>query len=95
MKTNHIISGTVSTITDIHSKIVMFSTVCGFANVADCTSIINNEGFQSTVDFGILEDKDMFEMVKCLGGHSYNCGRSCKHWSNSGEEIASSLLLGM
>jgi hypothetical protein len=44
--------------------------------------------------FGILEDNDMIEMVKCLGGHSYNCARSREDWSNSGEEIASSLLLG-
>jgi hypothetical protein len=44
--------------------------------------------------FGILEEKDMIEMVKCLGGHSYNCGRTREDWSNSGEEIASSLLLG-
>jgi hypothetical protein len=48
---------------DIHTVLA----VCGFANVADCTSIINNEGFQLIADFGILEDKDMFEMVKCLG----------------------------
>jgi hypothetical protein len=44
-------------------------TVCGFANVVDHTSIINNEGFQSIADFGILEDKDVFEMVKHLVGH--------------------------
>jgi hypothetical protein len=30
-------------------------------------SIINNEGFQLIADFGILEDKDVFKMVKCLG----------------------------
>jgi hypothetical protein len=40
--------------------------VCGFSNVVDCTSIINNEGFQLIVDFGVLKDKDMFEMVKPL-----------------------------
>jgi hypothetical protein len=48
---------------DIH----MVLAVCDFANVTDCMSIINNEGFQLIVDFGILEDKDMFEMVKRLG----------------------------
>jgi hypothetical protein len=29
-----------------HPDIHVVSTVCGFANVMDCTSIINNEGFQ-------------------------------------------------
>ena len=48
---------------DIHAVLA----ICGFANVVDHTSIINNEGFQSIVDFGILEDKDLFEMVKHLG----------------------------
>jgi hypothetical protein len=41
----------------------------------DCTSIINNEGFQSIADFGILEDKDMFEIVKCLGNRTVAAGR--------------------
>ncbi len=39
---------------DIH----MILAVCCFANVTDCMSIINNEGFQLIVDFGILEDKE-------------------------------------
>jgi hypothetical protein len=56
---------------DIHAVLV----ICGFANVVDHTLIINNEGFQSIVDFGILEDKDMFEMVKCLGNHTVVAGR--------------------
>jgi hypothetical protein len=30
-----------------HPDIHAVSTVCGFANVMDCTLIINNEGFQS------------------------------------------------
>jgi hypothetical protein len=55
---------------DIHTVL----TVCGFANVVDCTSIINNAGFQLIADFGILEDKDMFEMVKCLGSHTVAAG---------------------
>jgi hypothetical protein len=41
----------------------------------DRTLIINNEGFQSIADFGILEDKDVFEMVKCLGNHTVAAGR--------------------
>ena len=48
---------------DIHAVLA----VCVFANVMDHMSIINNEGFQSIVDFGILEDKNVFKMVKCLG----------------------------
>jgi hypothetical protein len=56
---------------DIHAVLAIF----GFANVVDCTSIINNEGFQSIADFGILEDKDVFEMVKCLGNHTVAAGR--------------------
>jgi hypothetical protein len=40
----------------------------------DCTLIINNEGFQLIADFGILEDKDMFEMVKCVGNHTVAAG---------------------
>jgi hypothetical protein len=47
---------------DIHAVLA----ICGFANVMDCTLIINHEGFQSIVEFGVLEDKDVFEMVKCL-----------------------------
>jgi hypothetical protein len=56
---------------DIHSVLV----ICGFANVMDHMLIINNEGFQSIVDFGILEDKDVFEMVKRLGNRTVVAGR--------------------
>ncbi len=56
---------------DIHAVLV----ICGFANVMDRTSIINNEGFQSIADFGILEDKDVFEMVKRLGNRMVAAGR--------------------
>jgi hypothetical protein len=56
---------------DIHSVLA----ICGFANVVDCMLIINNEGFQSIADFGILEDKDVFEMVKRLG----NCMVAARH----------------
>jgi hypothetical protein len=41
----------------------------------DRTSIINNEGFQSIADFGVLEDKDVFEMVKRLGNRTVAAGR--------------------
>jgi hypothetical protein len=56
---------------DIHPVLA----ICGFANVVDCTLIINNEGFQSIVDFGIFEDEDVFEMVKCLGNCMVAAGR--------------------
>jgi hypothetical protein len=56
---------------DIHAVLV----ICGFANVMDHTSSINNEGFQSIADFGILEDMDVFEMVKHLG----NCTVAAGH----------------
>jgi hypothetical protein len=56
---------------DIHAVLA----ICGFANVVDRMSIINNEGFQSIVDFGILEDKDEFKMVKHLG----NCKVAAGH----------------
>jgi hypothetical protein len=56
---------------DIHAVLV----ACGFANVVDCASHINNEGFQSIADFGILEDKDVFEMVKHLGNCKVVAGR--------------------
>jgi hypothetical protein len=55
---------------DIHAVLV----ICGYANVVDHTSIINNEGFQSIVDFGLLEDKDVFEMVKRLGNRTVAAG---------------------
>jgi hypothetical protein len=34
-----------------------------------------NEGFQLIVDFGVLEDKDMFEMVKRLGNRTVAASR--------------------
>jgi hypothetical protein len=55
---------------DIHAVLA----ICGFANVVDCTSIINNEGFQSIADFGMLEDKVVFEMVKRLGNRTVVAG---------------------
>jgi hypothetical protein len=59
----------------VHPDVYVVLTACCFVNVADSMSIINNKGFQSIVDFGILEDKDVFEMVKCLGGHTVVAGR--------------------
>jgi hypothetical protein len=55
---------------NIHAVLAVF----GFANVMDCTSIINNEGFQSIADFGILEDKDVFKMVKHLSNRTVAAG---------------------
>jgi hypothetical protein len=56
---------------DMHAVLA----ICGFANVMDHNSIINNEGFQLIVDFGVLEDKDVFEMVKHLGNGTVAAGR--------------------
>jgi hypothetical protein len=58
----------------VHPDIHEVLTVSGFVNVADHTLIINNEGFQSIADFGILEDKDVFEMMKHLDGHRVATG---------------------
>jgi hypothetical protein len=55
----------------IHAVLV----ICGFANVVDCMSIINNEGFQLIADFGILEDKDVLKMVKRMGNRTVAAGR--------------------
>jgi hypothetical protein len=44
----------------VHPDIHAVLATCGFANVMDQRSIINNEGFQSIADFGVLEDKDVF-----------------------------------
>jgi hypothetical protein len=55
---------------DIHTVLA----VCGFANVADHTLIINNEGFQPITDFGVLENKDAFKMAKHLGNHTVVAG---------------------
>ncbi len=52
---------------DIHGLL----TVSGFTEIGTCIWIINNEGFQSLLDFGVLDDdKDMLEMVKHLGSHT-------------------------
>jgi hypothetical protein len=58
-----------------HPDIHAVFEICGFANVMDCTSIINNKDFQLIADFGILEDKDVFEMVKRLGNRMVAAGR--------------------
>jgi hypothetical protein len=59
----------------VHPDIHMVLAVCGSANVVDYMLIINNEGFQSIVDFGVLDNKDVFEMVKHLGNHTVAAGR--------------------
>jgi hypothetical protein len=59
----------------VHPDIHVVLAVCGFANVMDHTSIINNEDFQLNADVGILEDKDVFEMVKRLGNRTVAEGR--------------------
>ncbi len=52
---------------DIHA-VLLFVVLWMLA--AAHTQIINNEGFQSLVDFGVLDDdKDILEMVKHLGSH--------------------------
>jgi len=56
---------------DIHAVL----TVCGLANEADRTSIINNEGFTSLADFGLLSEKDVYEMVKRMGSRTAAAGR--------------------
>jgi hypothetical protein len=58
-----------------HPDIHAFFAICGFANVVDHMSIINNEGFQWIADFGVLDDKDVFEMVKRLGNRMVVAGR--------------------
>ena len=56
---------------DVHAVL----TVCGFANLADRTSLIVNEGFQTVADFGLLDEKDVYEMVKRLGARTAAAGR--------------------
>jgi hypothetical protein len=59
----------------VHPDIHAVLAICGFANVVNHMSIINNEGFQLIADFGILEDKDVFEMVKLLRNCTVAAGR--------------------
>jgi hypothetical protein len=64
----------------VHPDIHAVLSICGFANVSDCTLIFNNEGFQSIADFGVLEDKDVIlcsirnERVKHLGNRMVVAG---------------------
>ena len=58
---------------DIHAAL----TVCSFNDAGIHNRTINNEGFQSLADFGILDsDKDVLEMVKHLGSRT-EAARSC------------------
>jgi hypothetical protein len=62
----------------------------------NCTQIVNNEHFKSLMDFGALDDdKDVLEMVKCLGSHMAGGSRSCVCGNHSGKESSGSLLLGL
>jgi hypothetical protein len=64
----------VAPVVVVHPDIHAVLAICGFANVMDHTSIINTEGLQSIADSGVLEDKDVFEMVKCLGNRTVAAG---------------------
>jgi hypothetical protein len=48
---------------DIHAVLA----ICGIATKAHRTSIIVNKGFTSLADFGLLGEKDVYEMVKRMG----------------------------
>jgi uncharacterized membrane protein YgcG len=47
----------------------------GIATEMHRTSIIVNEGFTSLVDFGLLSEKDVYEMVKRMGSRTAAAGR--------------------
>ena len=56
---------------DIHDVL----TICGIATEADRTWIINNKDFTSLADFGLLSEKDVYEMVKRMGSRTAAAGR--------------------
>jgi hypothetical protein len=56
---------------DIHAVL----SICGIATEAHHTSIIINEGFTSLADFGLLSEKDVYEMVKQMGSRTAAAGR--------------------
>jgi hypothetical protein len=74
---------------DIHAVLA----TCGIATEAHCTSIIVNKGFTSLADFGLLSEKDVFEMVK-QNVQSYGCGGSHLCWNFASEKAPGPLLLG-
>ena len=57
---------------DIHAVL----TVCGLMDAANRASIINTEGFQTLADFGLLSEKDVYEMVKRMGNRAVAAGRA-------------------
>jgi hypothetical protein len=56
---------------DIHAVLM----ICGIATEAHRMSIIVNEGFTSLRDFGLLSEKDVYEMVKRMGSRPAAAGR--------------------
>jgi hypothetical protein len=56
---------------DIHAVLM----ICGIATEAHRMSIIVNEGFTSLGDFGLLSEKDVYEMVKRMGSRPAAAGR--------------------
>jgi hypothetical protein len=56
---------------DIHAVLA----ICSIATKAHRTSIIDNEGFTSLADFGLLSKKDVYEMVKRMGSRTAAAGR--------------------
>jgi hypothetical protein len=47
----------------------MVFEICGIVDAGTCTNIINQEGFTSLVDLGVLEtDMDVLEMAKTVFG---------------------------
>jgi len=63
-------------VAEVHQDIHAALTVCNFNDAGIRNRIINNKGFQSLADFGILDsDKDVLEMVKRLGSRTEAAGR--------------------
>jgi hypothetical protein len=56
---------------DIHAVLL----ICGITTEAHRMSIIVNEGFTSLMDFGLLSEKDVHEMVKRMGSRTAAAGR--------------------
>jgi hypothetical protein len=56
---------------DIHAVL----SICGIVTEAHRTLIIVNEGFMSLADFGLLREKDVYEMVKRMGSRTAAAGR--------------------
>jgi hypothetical protein len=75
---------------DIHAVL----SICGIATEAHCTLIIVNKGFTSLVDFGLLSEKDVYEMVKRMGSRTAAAG--CVYVGTfASEKAPGPLLLGL